>query len=106
MNGFSYEMLIISSNIIPQQLYPSENIGRVSMSFRSIQMLCVIIGPSLGTLLIIAGGRPAPFVLTACMAFLTASVSVAAYLYLYRKQPPPLSVSTEANDSSSEPPVT
>ncbi len=105
VNGFSYEMLIISSNIILQQLCPPENIGRVSMSFRSIQMLCIIIGPSLGTLLIIAGGRPAPFVLAACMAFLTASVSVAVYLYLYRKQPP-LSVSAEANNSSGEPPVT
>lgn len=106
VNGFSYEILIISSNIILQQLCPSENIGRVSMSFRSLQMLCVIIGPSLGTVLIIAGGRPAPFILAACLAFLTASVSIAVYLYLYRKQALPLSVSAEASDSSGEPPVT
>ncbi|QOY74175.1 MFS transporter [Pseudomonas sp. OST1909] len=86
LNGLSYELLIISSNIILQQLCPSDNIGRVSMSFRSIQMLCVIIGPSLGTVLIIAGGRPAPFVVAACVAFLTASVSIALYLYLYKKQ--------------------
>lgn len=85
VNGFSYEILIISSNIILQQLCPSDNIGRVSMSFRSIQMLCIIIGPSLGTVLIIAGGRPAPFVVAACVAFLTASVSIALYLYLYKK---------------------
>ncbi|WP_339469718.1 MULTISPECIES: MFS transporter [unclassified Pseudomonas] len=88
MNGFGYETLIISSNIILQQLCPSDNIGRVSMSFRSIQMLCVITGPSLGTLLIIAGGRPAPFVVAACLAFLTASVSIAVYLYFKKKQAP------------------
>ncbi|KAF2409413.1 Predicted arabinose efflux permease, MFS family [Pseudomonas antarctica] len=86
VNGFGYEMLIISSNIILQQLCPSDNIGRVSMSFRSIQILCVITGPSLGTVLIIAGGRPAPFVVAAGMAFLTASVSIAVYLYWNRKQ--------------------
>ncbi|MGR3889565.1 MFS transporter [Pseudomonas sp. 1152_12] len=86
VNGFGYEILIISSNIILQQLCPSDNIGRVSMSFRSIQILCVITGPSLGTVLIIAGGRPAPFVAAAGMAFLTASVSIAVYLYWNRKQ--------------------
>ncbi|XVJ49367.1 MFS transporter [Pseudomonas sp. UBT] len=86
LNGFGYETLIISSNIILQQLCPPDNIGRVSMSFRSLQILCVIMGPSLGTVLIIAGGRPAPFVVAACMAFLTASVSIAVYLYVYRKQ--------------------
>lgn len=86
LNGFGYETLIISSNIILQQLCPPDNIGRVSMSFRSLQILCVITGPSLGTALIIAGGRPAPFVVAACMAFLTASVSIAVYLYLYKKQ--------------------
>lgn len=86
LNGFGYETLIITSNIILQQLCPPDNIGRVSMSFRSFQILCVVTGPSLGTALIITGGRPAPFVVAACMAFLTASVSIAVYLYLYRKQ--------------------
>lgn len=88
LNGFGYETLIISSNIILQQLCPPDNIGRVSMSFRSFQILCVITGPSLGTALIITGGRPAPFIVAACMAFLTASVSIAVYLYLNRKQTP------------------
>ena len=86
LNGVGYETLIISSNIILQQLCPADNIGRVSMSFRSIQVLCVITGPSLGTILIIAGGRPAPFVVAAGMTLLTASVSIAVYLYFYRKQ--------------------
>ncbi|MBA1295511.1 MFS transporter [Pseudomonas lurida] len=86
LNGFGYETLIISSNIILQQLCPADNIGRVSMSFRSIQILCVITGPSVGTILIIAGDRSAPFVVAAGMAFLTASLSIAVYLYLYRKQ--------------------
>ncbi|MCF5141608.1 MFS transporter [Pseudomonas sp. WS 5532] len=86
LNGFGYETLIISSNIILQQLCPPDTIGRVSMSFRSVQILCVIIGPSLGTLIIIAGGRPAPFIVSAGIAFLTASVSIAVYLYVCRKQ--------------------
>lgn len=86
LNGFGYETLIISSNIILQQLCPTENIGRISLSFRSIQILCVITGPSLGTMLIIAGGRPAPFIVAAGMAFLTASASVMVYLYLQKKQ--------------------
>jgi hypothetical protein len=86
LNGFDYETLIISSNIILQQLCPPDTIGRVSMSFRSVQILCVIIGPSLGTLIIIAGGRPAPFIVSAGIAFLTASVSIAVYLYVCRKQ--------------------
>lgn len=85
INGFGYELLIISSNIILQRLCPPDNIGRISMSFRSIQILCVIAGPSLGTMLIAAGGRSAPFIVAACMAFLTASMSIATYFYLHRK---------------------
>ena len=87
INGFGYEILIISSNIILQQLCPADNIGRVSTSFRSVQILCVIMGPTLGTALIAAGGRTAPFVLAACAAFLTASMSMAIYHYSCRKQP-------------------
>ncbi|TFY87781.1 MFS transporter [Pseudomonas kairouanensis] len=86
MNGFGYEILIISSSIILQQLCPPEHIGRVSMSFRSIQILCVIAGPSLGAVLIAASGRPAPFIVAACMAFLTASMSIAIYCYSNKKQ--------------------
>lgn len=86
MNGFGYEILIISSNIILQQLCPPEHIGRVSMSFRSIQILCVIAGPSLGSVLIAASGRPAPFIVAACMALLTASMSIAIYFYSNKKQ--------------------
>lgn len=84
INGFSYELLIISSNIILQQLCPSENIGRVSTSFRSVQMLCIVTGPAIGTLLITAYGRPAPFVTAAFATFFTASISVAIYYYHYR----------------------
>ena len=85
VNGFGYEMLIIASHIILQQLCPPDNIGRISMSFRSIQILCVITGPSLGTALIAAAGRPAPFVVAACMAFLTALMSIAVYFYIHRR---------------------
>ncbi|MGY2400030.1 MFS transporter [Pseudomonas sp. SDO5271_S396] len=85
VNGLGYEVFIISSSIILQHLCPSENIGRVSTSFRSVQMLCVITGPALGTSLIAVLGRPAPFVTTAFASFLTVSISVALY-YLHHKQ--------------------
>jgi hypothetical protein len=85
INGFGYELLIIASSIILQQLCPAENIGRVSTSFRSVQILCVITGPALGTALIIAGGRATPFVLAAFGAFLTASMSMLIYYFYYRK---------------------
>lgn len=85
INGFGYELLIISSSIILQQLCPSENIGRVSTSFRSIQILCVIIGPILGTVLITAGGRATPFVMAASAAFFTALMSIVVYFFYYRK---------------------
>jgi hypothetical protein len=87
INGLGYELLIISSNIILQQLCPPTNIGRVSTSFRSIQIFCIIIGPTLGMALIVTVGRPAPFVLAACLASLTASMSMAIYHYWCRKQP-------------------
>lgn len=90
VNGFGYEMLIISSNIILQQLCPPGNIGRVSTSFRSIQILCIIAGPSLGTLLIAASGRPAPFIVAACMASFTALMSIAIYFHIDRRQTKPL----------------
>lgn len=90
VNGFGYEMLIISSNIILQQLCPPGNIGRVSTSFRSIQILCIIAGPSLGTLIIAASGRPAPFIVAACMAFFTALMSIAIYFHIDRRQTKPL----------------
>lgn len=85
INGFGYELLIISSNIILQQLCPPENIGRVSTSFRSVQILCIVTGPAIGTLLITLYGRPAPFITAAFAAFFTASISLAIYYYHYKK---------------------
>lgn len=85
INGLGYELLIISSSIILQQLCPSESIGRVSTSFRSVQMLCVITGPAIGTLLITAYGRPAPFFTAAFAASFTASISLAIYYLRDRK---------------------
>lgn len=85
INGFGYELLIISSNIILQQLCPAENIGRVSTSFRSIQMLCIVTGPAIGTLLINTYGRQAPFVTAAAVTFFTASISLVIYYYPHRK---------------------
>lgn len=86
INGLGYEILVISSNIILQQLCPAENIGRVSTSFRSIQILCVIMGPMIGTALIADMGRQAPFIFAACAAFLTASISGIIHYYCASKQ--------------------
>jgi len=85
INGFGYELLIISSNILLQQLCPSETIGRVSTSFRSAQMLCIVIGPAIGTLLITTYGRHAPFTTAALATFFTALTSLAIYHYRYKK---------------------
>lgn len=85
INGFGYELLIIASNILLQQLCPSETIGRVSTSFRSAQMLCVITGPAIGTLLITAYGRHAPFITAALATCFIALASLVIYHYCYKK---------------------
>lgn len=76
LNGFGYELLIISSNIILQNLCPAEKLGRVSASFRSLQMLCIVLGPILGSLLISMFGRASPFILASILTLLTAALAI------------------------------
>lgn len=76
LNGFGYELLIIASNIILQNLCPAEKLGRVSASFRSLQMLCIVLGPILGSVLISVFGRASPFILASTLALLTAALAI------------------------------
>lgn len=76
LNGFGYELLIISSNVILQNLCPAEKLGRVSASFRSLQMLCIVLGPILGSLLISMFGRASPFILASTLTLLTAVLAI------------------------------
>ena len=91
INGFGYELLIISSNIILQDLCPPARLGRISTSFRSLQMLCIVSGPIAGGFLISQFGRTAPFVFSSVLTGITA---IAAILFLRKttrmaKQPQP-----------------
>lgn len=76
LNGFGYELLIIASSVILQNLCPAEKLGRVSASFRSLQMLCIVLGPTLGSLLISTFSRASPFVLASALSFLTAALAI------------------------------
>lgn len=78
-NGFAYELLIISSSVILQSLCPGEVLGRISTTFRSIQLTCVIFGPSLGTLLITLHDRSTPFIFSASLSAITATIAIAFY---------------------------
>ncbi|MBC2658118.1 MFS transporter [Pseudomonas sp. MSSRFD41] len=84
VNGFGYELLMISSNVILQNLCPAAKLGRVSASFRSLQMLCIVLGPTLGSLLISAFSRASPFILaSALMLFAT---TIAIYFQYFAKR--------------------
>jgi MFS family permease len=76
VNGFGYELLMISSNVILQNLCPAAKLGRVSASFRSLQMLCIVLGPILGSLLISAFSRASPFVLASALTVFAAALAI------------------------------
>jgi MFS family permease len=76
LNGFGYELLIISSNVILQNLCPAEKLGRVSASFRSLQMLCIVSGPVLGSLLISTFGRASPLVFASALTSFSAALAI------------------------------
>jgi len=76
INGFGYELLIISSNVILQDLCPATKLGRVSSSLRSLQMLCIVTGPTAGSFLIANFGRATPFIFSSALAGLTAIAAI------------------------------
>lgn len=76
INGFGYELLIISSNVILQDLCPPSKLGRVSSSLRSLQMLCIVTGPTAGGFLITNFGRITPFIFSSALAGLTAIAAI------------------------------
>jgi MFS family permease len=75
-NGFGYELLIISSNVILQNLCPAAKLGRISASFRSLQMMCIVLGPLLGSLLISTFSRTSPFILASALTLFTAATAM------------------------------
>lgn len=81
INGFGYELLIISSNVILQDLCPPNKLGRVSSSLRSLQMLCIVTGPTVGGFLITNFGRVTPFIFSSVLAGL---IAIAAIFLLRR----------------------
>lgn len=76
LNGFGYELLIIASNVILQNLCPAEKLGRVSASFRSLQMLCIVLGPTLGSLLISTFSRASPFILASALTSFAVALAI------------------------------
>lgn len=76
INGFGYELMVISSNVILQDLCPAAKLGRISASFRSLQMLCIVSGPTAGGLLIAHFGRVAPFAFSSALTGLTAIAAI------------------------------
>lgn len=84
INGLGYELLVIASNIIIQGLCPPGKIGRISTSFRGLQMLCVVTGPALGSFLIIHYGVVAPLAVSSLLTLTAASTAV--YLVFSHRQ--------------------
>lgn len=65
VNGMGYELFLIGQGVSMQNLCPRNLLGRVSSSTRSLQMLAVVTGPSLGAWLITTQTRAWPFVAAA-----------------------------------------
>lgn len=76
LNGFGYELLAISSSVILQDLCPENSLGRVSTTFRSVQLIFVMFGPILGSILINNFGRSSPFILATGLTVFTALLSL------------------------------
>jgi hypothetical protein len=76
MNGLGYELFLIGSGVNLQNLCPRSMLGRISTSARSLQMLAVVTGPSLGAWLINTQTRSAPFVVAAVFAWLLLGFSM------------------------------
>lgn len=69
-NGLGYEIFIIGNSVNTQNLCPPMLLGRISTSVRSLQMLTVVLGPSVGAWLIIDYSRTAPFLVTTIVAWI------------------------------------
>ncbi|MEJ8812070.1 MFS transporter [Variovorax ureilyticus] len=76
LNGLGYELFMIGSGVNLQNLCPVSMLGRVSTSVRSLQMLVVVTGPSIGAWLISAHSWSMPFVVAAAFAWLLLGLSI------------------------------
>jgi MFS family permease len=76
LNGLGYELFMIGSGVTLQNLCPVAMLGRVSTSARSLQMLVVVTGPSVGAWLINTHSWSMPFVAAAAFAWLLLGFSM------------------------------
>lgn len=65
VNGMGYELFLIGLGVSMQNLCPRDLLGRVSSSTRSLQMLAVVAGPSIGAWLTTSQTRASSFVAAA-----------------------------------------
>lgn len=62
LNGFGYELMIISSAVLLQNQAPPGRIATITTTLRSLQLLAMMVAPSVGALLIQHVGRVAPVI--------------------------------------------
>lgn len=76
LNGLGYEVFVIGASVNTQNLCPPALLGRISTSMRSLQMLAVISGPSMGAWLITAYSRTAPFIVSAVLSLCLLAIAI------------------------------
>lgn len=76
LNGMGYEIFAMGCSVNMQNFCPPALLGRVATTGRSLQMLAVVSGPSLGACIIDLSSRIAPFFISGILsvALLLASV--------------------------------
>ena len=80
LNGMGYELFCIGSNVIMQSQCPPTILGRVSALVRSIKMLMVVAGPSVGAVLISRYKETTPLIAaTGCGLVLIVVLTVFAW---------------------------
>jgi MFS family permease len=77
LNGLGYEVSSVGCIVNLQNLCPPTHLGRINTSVRSMQMTCVVLGPSIGAWLIATYSRAAPFIVSAMLAMLLIVIAIA-----------------------------
>jgi MFS family permease len=90
-NGLGYELFSVGSAVITQNLCPPALLGRISTSVRSLKLITMVLGPSLGVWLITEYSRTSPFVAAAGLGVLLTLTAwrASSTLALARKAPAP-----------------
>lgn len=69
-NGLGYEIFTVGCNVNAQNLCPVDMLGRISTSTRSLRLLAVVFGPSVGAWLISEYSRLTPFIVASLLSLL------------------------------------